>query len=199
MDKPERPEEQPPREVSAGAKLVLNLPWASCLAGFSGETCGVQPLSPVQADLEPAGTAAAPSEVVPRALPGGDAQNICTWVGPKRAGLEELGGRVWGTQTSAELVGGVSGLHRWAPVAISVAFTADVDAFNLLLEMKMKRRREQPRLPRTVTQLVAEDGSRVYVVGTAHFSDDSKKDVVRVRWGPGCWEGGCAAQGRAMT
>lgn len=46
--------------------------------------------------------------------------------------------------------------------------------------MKLKRRRERPRLPRTVTELVAEDGSRVYVVGTAHFSDDSKKDVVKV-------------------
>lgn len=57
---------------------------------------------------------------------------------------------------------------------------ADVDAFNLLLEMKLKRRRERPNLPRTVTQLVAEDGSRVYVVGTAHFSDDSKRDVVKV-------------------
>lgn len=57
---------------------------------------------------------------------------------------------------------------------------ADVDAFNLLLEMKLKRRRERPHLPRTVTELVAEDGSRVYVVGTAHFSDDSKKDVVKV-------------------
>lgn len=57
---------------------------------------------------------------------------------------------------------------------------ADADAFNLLLEMKLKRRRERPRLPRTVTELVAEDGSRVYVVGTAHFSDDSKKDVVKV-------------------
>lgn len=56
-----------------------------------------------------------------------------------------------------------------------------MDAFNLLLEMKLKRRREQPNLPRTVTQLVAEDGSRVYVVGTAHFSDDSKRDVVKVR------------------
>ncbi|XP_048659163.1 traB domain-containing protein isoform X4 [Marmota marmota marmota] len=56
---------------------------------------------------------------------------------------------------------------------------SDVDAFNLLLEMKLKRRREQPNLPRTVTQLVAEDGSRVYVVGTAHFSDDSKRDVVK--------------------
>ncbi|XP_062058629.1 traB domain-containing protein isoform X1 [Lepus europaeus] len=56
---------------------------------------------------------------------------------------------------------------------------SDVDAFNLLLEMKLKRRRERPNLPRTVTQLVAEDGSRVYVVGTAHFSDDSKRDVVK--------------------
>ncbi|ELW49017.1 TraB domain-containing protein [Tupaia chinensis] len=56
---------------------------------------------------------------------------------------------------------------------------ADVDAFNLLLELKLTRRREQPDLPRTVTQLVAEDGSRVYVVGTAHFSDDSKRDVVK--------------------
>ncbi|KAJ1062071.1 hypothetical protein K5549_008413, partial [Capra hircus] len=56
---------------------------------------------------------------------------------------------------------------------------SDVDAFNLLLEMKLKRRRERPNLPRTVTELVAEDGSRVYVVGTAHFSDDSKRDVVK--------------------
>ncbi|XP_016067184.1 PREDICTED: traB domain-containing protein isoform X1 [Miniopterus natalensis] len=56
---------------------------------------------------------------------------------------------------------------------------ADVDAFNLLLEMKLKRRRERPQLPRTVTELEAEDGSRVYVVGTAHFSDDSKRDVVK--------------------
>uniref|UniRef100_A0A2K6F3B9 TraB domain containing n=1 Tax=Propithecus coquereli TaxID=379532 RepID=A0A2K6F3B9_PROCO len=56
---------------------------------------------------------------------------------------------------------------------------SDVDAFNLLLEMKLKRRRERPNLPHTVTQLVAQDGSRVSVVGTAHFSDDSKSDVVQ--------------------
>ena len=56
-----------------------------------------------------------------------------------------------------------------------------MDAFNLLLEMKLKRRRARPSLPHTVTELVAEDGSRVYVVGTAHFSDDSKRDVVKVR------------------
>ncbi|XP_041611719.1 traB domain-containing protein isoform X1 [Vulpes lagopus] len=56
---------------------------------------------------------------------------------------------------------------------------SDADALTLLLEMKLRRRRERPSLPRTVTELVAEDGSRVYVVGTAHFSDDSKRDVVK--------------------
>uniref|UniRef100_A0A7N5J8I8 TraB domain containing n=1 Tax=Ailuropoda melanoleuca TaxID=9646 RepID=A0A7N5J8I8_AILME len=56
---------------------------------------------------------------------------------------------------------------------------SDADALSLLLEMKLRRRRERPSLPRTVTELVAEDGSRVYVVGTAHFSDDSKKDVAK--------------------
>lgn len=77
--------------------------------------------------------------------------------------------------------GAPAALRAWAlrtPAACVLA--ADADAFNLLLEMKLKRRRERPRLPRTVTELVAEDGSRVYVVGTAHFSDDSKKDVVKV-------------------
>uniref|UniRef100_A0A452F0X2 TraB domain containing n=1 Tax=Capra hircus TaxID=9925 RepID=A0A452F0X2_CAPHI len=64
---------------------------------------------------------------------------------------------------------------------------SDVDAFNLLLEMKLKRRRERPNLPRTVTELVAEDGSRVYVVGTAHFSDDSKRDVVKTCRPFPCW------------
>lgn len=53
--------------------------------------------------------------------------------------------------------------------------------------MKLRRRRERPSLPRTVTELVAEDGSRVYVVGTAHFSDDSKKDVAKVRTGARGW------------
>lgn len=68
---------------------------------------------------------------------------------------------------------------RRASLSWARCSAADVDAFNLLLEMKLKRRRERPDLPRTVTELVAEDGSRVYVVGTAHFSDDSKRDVVK--------------------
>ncbi|XP_068022037.1 traB domain-containing protein isoform X3 [Melanerpes formicivorus] len=56
---------------------------------------------------------------------------------------------------------------------------SDADAFKILLEMKMKKRQKQPALPSTVTELGTEDGSKVYVVGTAHFSDSSKKDVVK--------------------
>lgn len=59
-------------------------------------------------------------------------------------------------------------------------FIADADAFKILLEMKMKKRQKKPTLPSTVTELDTEDGSKVYVVGTAHFSDSSKKDVVKV-------------------
>lgn len=50
----------------------------------------------------------------------------------------------------------------------------------------MKKRQKKPALPSTVTELETEDGSKVYVVGTAHFSDSSKKDVVKVvlNWKP---------------
>lgn len=50
----------------------------------------------------------------------------------------------------------------------------------------MKKRQKKPALPSTVTELDTEDGSKVYVVGTAHFSDSSKKDVVKVvlNWKP---------------
>lgn len=75
-----------------------------------------------------------------------------------------------------------------------------MEAFNLLLEMKLKRRRQRPNLPRTVTQLVAEDGSLVYVVGTAHFSDDSKRDVVKVSgWAVTEPPGGSAGPGGMLT
>lgn len=65
-------------------------------------------------------------------------------------------------------------------------FLADAEAFKILLEMKMKKRQKKPSLPSTVTELDTEDGSKVYVVGTAHFSDSSKKDVVKVgrKWEP---------------
>ncbi|KAJ1161851.1 hypothetical protein NDU88_002332 [Pleurodeles waltl] len=56
---------------------------------------------------------------------------------------------------------------------------SDADAFKLLWAMKMKRRQKKPALPETVTELVTEDGGKVYIVGTAHFSDSSKRDVVK--------------------
>ncbi|KAG2469113.1 TRABD protein, partial [Polypterus senegalus] len=56
---------------------------------------------------------------------------------------------------------------------------SDAEAVQLLWEMKMKRRRQASQLPDTVTKLQAEDGSLVYLVGTAHFSESSKQDVVK--------------------
>uniref|UniRef100_A0A8V0X5Y7 TraB domain containing n=1 Tax=Gallus gallus TaxID=9031 RepID=A0A8V0X5Y7_CHICK len=65
------------------------------------------------------------------------------------------------------------------PKETSSVSQTDADAFKILLEMKMKKRQKKPALPSTVTELNTEDGSKVYVVGTAHFSDSSKKDVVK--------------------
>uniref|UniRef100_A0AAY4B237 TraB n=1 Tax=Denticeps clupeoides TaxID=299321 RepID=A0AAY4B237_9TELE len=39
------------------------------------------------------------------------------------------------------------------------------------------RRQVDPALPSTVTRLTTPEGSMVYLVGTAHFSDSSKNDV----------------------
>lgn len=74
--------------------------------------------------------------------------------------------------------------HGFFPIFLYII--ADADAFKILLEMKMKKRQKKPALPSTVTELSTEDGSKVYVVGTAHFSDSSKKDVVKVnsKWKP---------------
>ncbi|XP_066561597.1 traB domain-containing protein isoform X2 [Amia ocellicauda] len=51
------------------------------------------------------------------------------------------------------------------------------EAVELLWQVRAQRRQVSPVLPDTVTQLQAEDGSVVYLVGTAHFSDSSKSDV----------------------
>ncbi|XP_069765153.1 traB domain-containing protein isoform X2 [Narcine bancroftii] len=56
---------------------------------------------------------------------------------------------------------------------------SDEDAFKLLWEMKMRKRQGKPHLPDTVTELGTEDGCKVYLVGTAHFSENSRKDVVK--------------------
>lgn len=65
-------------------------------------------------------------------------------------------------------------------MCIHFNLVAAADAFKILLEVKMKKRQKKPNLPCTVTELVTEEGSKVYVVGTAHFSDSSKRDVVKV-------------------
>lgn len=50
----------------------------------------------------------------------------------------------------------------------------------LLWQLRAQRRQSSPELPDTVTRLAAPDGSLLYLVGTAHFSDSSKKDVATV-------------------
>lgn len=37
------------------------------------------------------------------------------------------------------------------------------------------------KLPNTVTQLTSKDGVKVFLVGTAHFSQESQEDVAKVR------------------
>ncbi|KAL4659375.1 traB domain-containing protein-like [Arapaima gigas] len=54
---------------------------------------------------------------------------------------------------------------------------SDAEAIELLWQARAKKRQSSPSLPDTVTRLMAPDGSLVYLVGTAHFSDSSKRDV----------------------
>ncbi|XP_047451673.1 traB domain-containing protein isoform X1 [Mugil cephalus] len=54
---------------------------------------------------------------------------------------------------------------------------ADGESTAMLWQFRSQRRQTSPVLPETVTRLTAADGSILYLVGTAHFSDSSKKDV----------------------
>nr|XP_046166247.1 traB domain-containing protein [Oncorhynchus gorbuscha]XP_046166254.1 traB domain-containing protein [Oncorhynchus gorbuscha]XP_046166264.1 traB domain-containing protein [Oncorhynchus gorbuscha]XP_046166273.1 traB domain-containing protein [Oncorhynchus gorbuscha] len=54
---------------------------------------------------------------------------------------------------------------------------SDSEEVELLWQVRAQRRQSSPELPETVTRLTAPDGSLLYLVGTAHFSDSSKKDV----------------------
>lgn len=42
---------------------------------------------------------------------------------------------------------------------------------------------EEPifQLPNTVTYIEGTDGTKIYVVGTAHFSEESQNDVIKVK------------------
>ncbi|TNN00511.1 hypothetical protein fugu_011757 [Takifugu bimaculatus] len=54
---------------------------------------------------------------------------------------------------------------------------SDGETIELLWQLRAQRRQASPKLPETVTCLAAPDGSLLYLVGTAHFSDSSKNDV----------------------
>lgn len=54
---------------------------------------------------------------------------------------------------------------------------SDQEAMELLWQLRSRRRNTSPDLPETVSRLTAPDGSTLYLVGTAHFSDSSKQDV----------------------
>ncbi|XP_038061330.1 traB domain-containing protein-like [Patiria miniata] len=58
----------------------------------------------------------------------------------------------------------------------------DADEFSgvELLRVKYNLRQDNPVLPDTVTVLRTEDGGKVYVVGTAHFSEQSQQDVAEL-------------------
>ncbi len=59
-------------------------------------------------------------------------------------------------------------------------YLADSETVEVLWQMRQQRRQTEPDLPDTVTRLTTPEGSIVYLVGTAHFSDSSKKDVSTV-------------------
>lgn len=42
------------------------------------------------------------------------------------------------------------------------------------------KRKENPVLPNTVRLLTTDEGGKVYIVGTAHFSESSQEDVSQV-------------------
>uniref|UniRef100_A0A3Q3IIW8 TraB domain containing n=1 Tax=Monopterus albus TaxID=43700 RepID=A0A3Q3IIW8_MONAL len=55
--------------------------------------------------------------------------------------------------------------------------TSDGETLEMLWQLRAQRRQSSPELPETVTRLITPDGSILYLVGTAHFSDSSKNDV----------------------
>uniref|UniRef100_A0A8B9L427 TraB domain containing n=1 Tax=Astyanax mexicanus TaxID=7994 RepID=A0A8B9L427_ASTMX len=65
--------------------------------------------------------------------------------------------------------------HPRFPLGLS-----DSEAVEVLWQVRAQRRQTNPDLPDTVTRLTTPEGSVVYLVGTAHFSDSSKKDVATV-------------------
>uniref|UniRef100_A0A3Q1ELM6 Pannexin 2 n=1 Tax=Acanthochromis polyacanthus TaxID=80966 RepID=A0A3Q1ELM6_9TELE len=57
----------------------------------------------------------------------------------------------------------------------------DGEAMELLWQLRSQRRQSSPELPETVTRLTAPDGSLLYLVGTAHFSDSKIHRICSVQ------------------
>ena len=67
------------------------------------------------------------------------------------------------------------------PTAAESEIPQDVSISDeLLMNLQHLRRSSSPELPNTVTKLETTDGSKVYLVGTAHFSKESQDDVAKV-------------------
>ncbi|XP_071817159.1 traB domain-containing protein-like [Apostichopus japonicus] len=49
-----------------------------------------------------------------------------------------------------------------------------------LIRMRELKRQDNPELPETVSKLVTPSGARVYLIGTAHFSEKSQEDVAKI-------------------
>ncbi|XP_019749597.1 traB domain-containing protein [Hippocampus comes] len=73
-------------------------------------------------------------------------------------------------------VGRLEDPSEMAPLSLPPGIS-DSEAMELLWKYRGQRRQSSPDLPETVTRLISPDGSLLYLVGTAHFSDSSKRDV----------------------
>lgn len=111
---------------------------------------------------------------------------MCNYVKVLRTRMIFIVADFWFQLPSSSMVDGIlSSDDIWH----LVTFPADNEAMEMLWQLRAQRRQSSPELPETVTRLTAPDGSLLYLVGTAHFSDSSKKDVATVSW---LTRGGCA-------
>ena len=63
-----------------------------------------------------------------------------------------------------------------ANIIFVLTFAADIPYPGVHIQ-----RDPNPELPQTVTALTTENGSKIYIVGTAHFSESSQDDVSKVQ------------------
>ena len=74
------------------------------------------------------------------------------------------------------------GLHCLIFYSLTGGEETDIeDNVDLSNGFVIRDRDPNPELPETVTQLDTPWGSKVYVVGTAHFSQESQEDVAKVK------------------